>query len=152
MTKKISRVRDDGMTKRNSSLVVGIKKLVRTRAGSLLFLATVGFWCLTGCSNCESSVKSKAVSPDGLLIARTCERNCGATTDFSSIVNLQSASAKYDPTDGVLSVAKGRYEMSTKWTDPKHLSITCEGCSRPNVSREVTVAGDIDVSYVLTPG
>ncbi len=139
------------MIKHKSLLGSTITKLVAISTARLLSLATVVLLCILGCSNCENSQKSEAVSPDGLLIARTCERNCGATTDFSSIVNLQSTSAKFDSNDGILFVAKGRYDISTKWTGPKSLLITCKGCSRSDVFREVSIDGDIDVSYAFGP-
>jgi hypothetical protein len=38
-----------------------------------------------------------------------------------------------------------------KWLDAKHLSIECDGCSRKQVFRTVTILGDIDVKFLL-PG
>lgn len=137
------------MTKRKSSRATSITKLAATSTVRVLLLLAVVLVALSGCSNCENSVKSETTSPDGRLVARTCERNCGATTDFSDVVNLQSASAKFDSNDGVLFVAKGQYDVSTKWTGPKSLLITCKGCSRSEVFREVSIDGDIDVSYVF---
>lgn len=138
------------MIKCKSRLGSTITKLVVINTARPLMLATVMLFA-TGCSICDNSLKSEAISPDRGLIARTCERNCGATTDFSSIVNLQSTSVKYDSNDGVLFIAKGQYDISTKWTGPKSLLITCNGCSRANVFREVSVLGDIDVSYAVGP-
>ena len=132
-------------------LVTTITKLVATSTTKMLLLAAIALLGLAGCNNCENSLKSESNSPDGRLVARTSERNCGATTDFSTIVNVQSSSAKYDSNEGMLFVAKGRYEISTKWTDAKSLVITCKGCSRPNLFREVSALGDIDVSYVIGP-
>lgn len=139
------------MTKPKSLLGITITNLAAIRKPSLILHAALAVLCLTGCNNCDNTVKSKVVSPDGRLIVRTCERNCGATTDFSSVVNLQSASAKYDSNDGVLFIAKGRYDISVKWMDSKSLLITCTGCSRPDIFREVGAIGDIDVSYLLNP-
>jgi len=77
------------------------------------------------------------------------ERDCGATTDFSSMVNVQSTSDKFDGNVGRLFVAKGRYNISVTWTGPRALLIECPNCSRNNIFREVTVYGDIDISYNL---
>lgn len=85
-------------------------------------------------------------------MANIYERDCGATTDFSSIVNVQSASDKFRADEGRLFVAKGRYDLSVAWTGPRTLLITCAGCSRKNIYREVVALGDIDVKYSLGPG
>jgi hypothetical protein len=85
-------------------------------------------------------------------VANVFERNCGATTDFSSMVNVQSASDKFRPDEGLLFVAKGRYDLSVAWAGPRTLLITCPSCARKNVFREVIALGDIDVKYSLGPG
>jgi hypothetical protein len=85
-------------------------------------------------------------------MANVYERNCGATTDFSSMVNVQSTSDKFRAEEGLLFVAKGRYDLSVAWTGPRTLLITCTSCSRSNVFREVAALGDIDVKYSLGPG
>jgi len=102
---------------------------------------------LMGCTTCSNTVESTAVSPDGQLASRVSERNCGATTDYSSVVNLQRPSDKFDPDNGVLFVAKGQHSISLRWIADKELLVICTSCSRKDVFREVTVTGDIDVRY-----
>ena len=68
------------------------------------------------------------------------------------MVNVQSTSDKSRTEEGLLFVAKGRYDLSVAWTGPRTLLITCPGCSRTNVFREVVALGDIDVKYSLGPG
>ena len=104
---------------------------------------------LMGCTQCSNTVESTAVSPDGQLAARVSERNCGATTDYSSVVTLQRPSDKFEPDDGVLFVAKGQHRISVRWTADKELLVTCTSCSRKDVFREVTVTGEIDVRYAV---
>src|SRR6202011_6186559 len=96
---------------------------------------------LVSCSLCSNTPKSKATSSDGRLVANVYERNCGATTDFSSMVNVQSASDKFDADEGVLFVAKGRYTISLTWVSPRALLVTCTNCPRKNIFREVTATG-----------
>ena len=124
-------------------------KMAATRKSSLFF----GFVCsliwLASCGPCSDTPRSRVVSADGRLVANVYERNCGATTDLSSMVNVQNASDKFNGDEGRLFVAKGRYDISVIWTGPRALLIKCTGCSRNNIFREVTVDGDIDVSYSL---
>ena len=115
-----------------------------------LILACSLIWLLS-CDPCGDTVRSKTVSADGQLVANVYERNCGATTDFS-LMNVQSASDKFRPEEGLLFVAEGRHDISIAWTAPRTLAITCPNCSRKNVFREVVALGDIDVRYSLGPG
>ncbi len=117
------------------------------RANSSLILLFLSFLAFPSCNPCADTLKSKVASPDHQLVAASYERNCGATTDFSSIVNVQSTASKFDGDDGVLFVAKGRYDISVEWVGPRALTIHCTGCSRKNIFREVTALGDIDVRY-----
>jgi hypothetical protein len=102
---------------------------------------------LSGCDTCRDTVKSRVVSPDRALAVSVYERNCGATTDFSSMVNVQAVSERFRGDDGTLFVARGRYDLSAVWIGPKALLIRCSGCLRKDVYREVTALGDIDVAY-----
>ena len=104
---------------------------------------------LASCDVCSDNQVSHSDSPDHQLVANVYERNCGATTDFSSIVNLQNVSEKFNGNEDQLFIAKGRYSISVEWKSPRLLVINCQDCSRQNIFREVTALGDIDVSYML---
>ncbi|MEK6280524.1 MAG: hypothetical protein AABN95_09255 [Acidobacteriota bacterium] len=63
-----------------------------TAATFLLFAVIV--LAASGCafllrSSCENTVRSEIKSPDGKYVVTLFERNCGATTDFSTIVSLR---------------------------------------------------------------
>jgi len=116
---------------------------------ALSLLASVAL--VTSCSTCSNTLRSKTLSSDGRLAAVFSERNCGATTDFSSIVNVQTASDRFDSDQGVLFVAKGHYDIAVAWSGPRALLVTCAACSRKNIFREVTALGDIAVRYSLGP-
>lgn len=117
--------------------------------GLVLILSSVV--SLSSCNGCSDTVTARVNSEDGALVATVFERNCDATTDFSSMVNLQNGSAKFDANEGRLFVAKGRYQVSVTWTGPKQMLITCNGCQRRDIFRQVTVEGDIDISYKYVP-
>ena len=118
------------------------------RNGGFLVLLFLSMFLLS-CNPCSDTMKAKAVSIDNRLVANSYERNCGATADFSSIVNVQGVSDKFRAEEGILFVAKGRYELSVVWTGPRTLLITCAKCTRTNVFRAVVALGDIDVKYSL---
>jgi hypothetical protein len=114
---------------------------------TLSMLASSILLSLIACSPCNHRIKSEAVSADRKLVARVSERNCGATTDFSSVVSVQSVSDKFDPDVGVYFVAKGQYDVSAKWTSDRGLLVTCSRCARKDIFHEVAMDGDITVSF-----
>src|SRR6266576_3283191 len=139
-------------TKPKSTRGISTTKMAATRKNSLFLGLVCSLIWLVSCNPCSDTPRSKATSADGRLVANFYERNCGATTDFSSMVNVQSTSDKFRAEEGLLFVAKGRYDLSVSWTGPRTLLITCPSCARKNVFREVVALGDIDVRYSLGPG
>ena len=119
-----------------------------TRTCLLVVLVCNLIW-QASCGLCGDDVKSKATSTDGQLVAYVYERNCGATTDFSAMVNVQSSREQFHGDEGILFVAKGRYDLSVEWTSPRALLITCSRCSRKDVFRQVVAFGDVDVKFVF---
>jgi hypothetical protein len=126
--------------------------MAATKRNSLFLLLVYFLIWLVSCRPCSDTPRSKATSADNQLVANLYERNCGATTDFSTIVNVQRASDKFDADEELLFVAKGRYDLSVTWTGPRTLLITCANCSRKNIYREVVALGDINIKYNLGPG
>jgi len=129
----------------------GNSPMAATRRTSLFLAMICSLICPVACI-CGDTARSKATSADGQLVANFYERDCGATTDFSSQVNVQRTSDRFRAGEGVLFIAKGRYDLSVAWTGPRTLLITCPGCARENIFREVAALGDIDVKYSLGPG
>ncbi|MBS1799784.1 MAG: hypothetical protein JSS95_08170 [Acidobacteria bacterium] len=123
-----------------------IKMAARKNIG-LLLLSFVILTPLVACNTCSDALTSELTSDDGQLTARVFERNCGATTDYSSIVNLQKASDKSNANDGVLFVARGQHAISVKWTKTRQLLISCLSCSRKDIFSQAAVVGDIDINY-----
>lgn len=98
---------------------------------------------------CPDNVLSRSTSPDGTLVATLFQRDCGATTDYSTIVSVQSPSQGFRDERTFVFVAKGQKSVTVKWTSKRDLSIECEACSRPTVFKEVTALGDINIVYLL---
>jgi hypothetical protein len=115
----------------------------RQNAVLVALVSTAGLWSCT----CGDEQRNRVLSSDNKLGATFYVRNCGATTDFSSIVDLDSASSKFDGDTNMLFVAKGRYDVQVRWTGPRSLLIRCGDCLRRNVFREVTILGDVDITY-----
>src|SRR5437870_13288224 len=90
---------------------------------------------LQGCNmpfsdGCDDRITSKASSTDGKYIATLYIRNCGATTDYSSIVSIRERTSKFDgdSDQNIVFVVKGQPDVAVKWESPNKLSVQCRGC------------------------
>lgn len=124
------------------AVMIGTRKIA-----ILLCLA----YLLSSCSSwiCGDTTKAESISPNGRVVARFIERNCGATTDYASRVELQFTSDWFNPKKEVVFIVNGSYDISLEWADPKILTITCPGCVRRNIFRQVVAIGSFDVKYRL---
>jgi hypothetical protein len=86
-------------------------------------------------------------SPDGQLAATLFVRNCGATTDFSTIISVHRPDSTFKDDSSMVFVAKGEPTIQLNWDGPRSLSIGCQKCDRQEVFRRVTALGDVDISY-----
>src|SRR3954471_11897490 len=68
-------------------------------------------------SQCVDEMKKEASSPDGEYTASFIERNCGATTDYSSIVSLRQRGDRFDAdkNENIL-VIDGQCGISLLWS------------------------------------
>ena len=117
--------------------------MMRLRA----FYAACLLCLVSACSTCADQVLSESASPNGVLIATSFVRNCGATTDFSSIVSLHRKSDGLGTDQDMVFVAKGRHQLSLRWSDATTLAVRCDTCSRASIFRQVAIAGDVNIDY-----
>jgi hypothetical protein len=95
----------------------------------LVGLCVGGVGCRVGGALCSEEMKHEVTSLDGKYVATLFERNCGATTDFVTHINLRPSEAKYraessgNVIDGEIFVVDGRPEITLIWTEAKTLSI-----------------------------
>ena len=103
---------------------------------------------LTGCNFiCDDKVATESLSPDQVLAVTTFTRDCGATTDFSTITTVHKRGSNFRDQDHIVFVAKGIHKLQVDWTAPRTIRIQCFDCLRDQVFREVTKFGDVDLSY-----
>jgi hypothetical protein len=101
----------------------------------------------TGCNPCGDEVMSNIHSPDGALTATALIRDCGATTDFSTVVKVHRKGAWIRDHNEIVFVAKGRHDLEMKWNGPAALTIRCGRCSRKDIFREVTGFENVSISF-----
>jgi hypothetical protein len=79
---------------------------------------------------CGETTRRSIPSPGNQRVAALLERNCGATTDYVTHVNLRDARQKFlvaqDGTirDGCVLILSGRVPVQVTWTDSRHLTLT----------------------------
>lgn len=122
------------------------------RAGTLLLFAVIGLGS-SGCafllrSSCENTVKSEIKSPDGKYIVALFERNCGATTDFSTIVSLRESSTELKSDDLGIFVVKGQPRIDLAWEGNTRLRLQCQDCRTEEIFKQERTWKDIHISFV----
>lgn len=67
-------------------------------------------------ADCSDNVKHQSQSSDGRYTATLFQRNCGATTDYSTIVSLRASNSDFDGVkDTRVLVLKGSCEVTVHW-------------------------------------
>jgi hypothetical protein len=125
------------MKSRNTLAVLGLLGVV-----VLGFLFTFGF-LMAPMFDCGDDLKWESRSPDGKFIAAFFERDCGATTDYSSIVSLRTSNARFDGDNNErVLVIEGRCDLGVAWEDATlELSHpgTCEVVQRAEYWQDIRI-------------
>jgi hypothetical protein len=134
---------------------------VTAHYGSCGSAVVLGALCLAGsaCINnlagtCENEVKSEVASPRREYVATVYERSCGATTGYSTQVNMRPAGAPFlgEPKlggsveDGVVFIADGQLLITVSWPDEERILVTGD-MESVKVSRRDSTWKDIAISY-----
>lgn len=111
-------------------------------------IIAAAWFCASRFSFCyatEDTVQKRLASPDGKYTATVFERDCGATTDYSTMVNIQEGHLKrFNGDSGVVLVIKGRTSVKLTWQDATSLVISC---SSSEVFRKETKWKDVVIHY-----
>ena len=74
--------------------------------------------------DCGDEVISESVSPNGQLTAVVFDRNCGATTDYSTQVSLRSSTQPFDSKrQAPFLILEHRYKVVLSWRSQSKLVI-----------------------------
>jgi hypothetical protein len=123
---------------------------------ALPLLAVLGFFVMTSCNHCNNSVIREVASPSGHLKAVIFQRDCGATTDFSTQLSIiDEANSIADGPGNALtadtdhgsapSIDGGGPEVRVRWTDDSHLRVGVQRRTRL-ILNETSVHG-VTIEY-----
>src|ERR1051325_9404381 len=123
------------------------------RLKNLLFLLTV-MVLLSGCHSslldaCDDRVVREVRSGDGKFVATLYVRNCGATTDYSSIVNLRPGGTRFNgyADDYIIFVAKGERDIGIQWLNTNEVRVWCRGCESNDIFKKQPTWKDVKIAY-----
>ncbi len=131
------------------------KRLSMAAAESLaLALSAV---LLSSCNLCGNQTVAEYLSPDGTRKVVVYERDCGATTDFSTQASLVATGTGTPSGIGDLFVAHSNHaaapdgpgggpELRVRWIDATHVELSYHAYAR--VSRSEASRGGVRISYV----
>jgi hypothetical protein len=96
------------------------------RINSVIFAAAVLLaTTAAGCGLCGNEDEVRVQSPDGKHVAYSYLRNCGATTGYVTMVDMETPGRS----DGINAYsADGAHELTLRWASPQELRIECRGC------------------------
>jgi hypothetical protein len=106
---------------------------------------------LSACEDtlCGNEVLNETPAPGDRNRAIVFERDCGATTDFSTQVSILGKNQAARNEGGNVFVAGSKLSVSVRWTSPDHLVITYP--AQAKVFLRQTKLGGVTVSYETTP-
>ena len=114
----------------------------------LVIISAACLWLFLS-PNCEDAIKREVRSPNGKYIATLYERDCGATTNFSTIVSLRASTDKFNGENGRIFVAEGQFQVSLVWKDDMNLRIECSKCRSNDIFKQEMNWQDISISYYV---
>jgi hypothetical protein len=115
----------------------------------LFLLGLLASSVFSGCddevfSRCEDNATIEAVSPGGRYVATVFERNCGATTDYSTNVSLREAKEASDTSSQTpIFTVTGQPAIALQWSTETTLTVVVpetETFKKLDVWRDVRVA------------
>lgn len=108
-----------------------ILKIPRKRSLLLFSLSilVVGYFCmnLALVNQCNDVILNEYLSPTKDTVVRSYERDCGATTDFSTIVSIGKSSQLPQENLTLIAAAKGRISLNIEWITESQLRIKSTG-------------------------
>lgn len=137
-----------------------MRPMTRTERALLalvLMLLLISF-CRTLCAAslsglCGNYIYQQAISPSGEYRVVVFQRDCGATTGFSTNLALLKTNEALPQRSGNMMRANGHpnwFDIEVEWQDDTHVTITHNGTWKPSTQKE-TVRG-VHINYVAVNG
>ena len=96
---------------------------------------------------CDDKVESKSVSPNQKYVATLFVRNCGATTDYSTIVKINPAATTSTDDGDQVFVARGDFDVQMIWQNDSAIRLSCQRCKTDDIFKQDKSWRDVAISY-----
>jgi len=96
---------------------------------------------------CRNETNLEVNSPDSTYVASVSERDCGATTDFSTIVSIRKTGIQIVGDEGIIFLVKGESKIRLSWITDRKLQIDCPDCSTNHTFRKEKNWNDVQIIY-----
>src|SRR5689334_15232123 len=100
---------------------------------------------LVSCGLCGDTLRKEYSSPNGKLKASWFVRDCGATTDFSSMVSVHRTDVSFKDDDAIVFVMKGDEPLEIEWEGDGIVKIDCGSCDRKKIIKHLAVDGPVEI-------
>ncbi len=120
---------------------------MKTRIWLIVFTLCLGACGFSLTGGCDDTIKAEAKSPDGKYVATCYVRDCGATTDFSTVINLRASSDKFNGEAAPVFVVKGQPKVKISWSRDAQLRIECLECISKDIFTQEESWKEITISY-----
>jgi hypothetical protein len=120
----------------------------------IAFLGAVVYFIIFGSmAKCSDEKKLQLASNDGQYIATLSERNCGATTDFATVVTLREKQFWFFSKTTDMFFAEGRHSNAgVRWVGRRALQVSCLDCDGSRLIRRERQWRDVSVTYEVAAG
>lgn len=92
----------------------------------ILVVTTASCEDLPALFSCDDETLQEVKSPNGGFVATVFVRDCGATTDFSTLLSLRKAGQAFSPDkddQGIQTSFEGRHEVKIRWLSARKLEV-----------------------------
>jgi hypothetical protein len=120
--------------------------------GASIIAYFVVFRPMESITTCSEEGANNSISPDGSIVASVLVRNCGATVDFVTHVNLRDARAPADQgangalKSGEVWKAKGEIPVTIQWNGSDNLVISLHSTGALRMESSVSNWKNVSIS------
>ena len=109
--------------------------------------------CILALSSLQCSLPSSVACDDKVessnqkYVARLFVRNCGATTDYSTIVKINPAATTSTDYGDQVFVARGDFDVQMIWQNDSAIRLSCQRCKTDDIFKQDKSWRDVAISY-----
>jgi len=120
---------------------------MRAQVDVVTLLLNLAVFAVGGCNPCSYGIQREIRSPSGKMVAVVYQVDCGATTDFATILSIKSSRERfslYKNNNVALGVA-GQETLSLSWQSDTELTVAMP--TRVEIRTQKDVINGVTIHY-----